>query len=81
MHYSSLVSMIRDRRRDLNVSQDMLSQLSGVGLRTLKQLESDKGNPRLKTLEKVAAALGLELTLVLRKVKGPEPAAEETNTL
>ena len=45
----------------LNVTQETLSELSGVGLRTLKQFESGKGNPTLATVSKLADALGLEL--------------------
>jgi transcriptional regulator with XRE-family HTH domain len=45
------------------VTQETLSELSGVGLRTLKQFESGKGNPTLLTLAKLADVLGLELSL------------------
>ncbi|RCW28960.1 helix-turn-helix protein [Marinilabilia salmonicolor] len=54
----------------LQVNQVMLAELSGVSLRTIKQFESGKGNLTLKTMSKVADALGLELTL---KVKALNP--------
>ncbi len=44
------------------VTQEALSDLSGVGLRTLKQFESGKGNPTAQTLSKIAVTLGMELT-------------------
>ena len=47
----------------LQVTQETLAELSGVGLRTLKQLESGKGNPTLLTLQKVADVLGMEVCL------------------
>lgn len=50
----------------LKVNQEMLAELSGVGLRTLKQFESGKGNPTLQTMSKLADALGLELTLQVK---------------
>ena len=63
MHFSRLVKTIKARREMLRVNQEMLAQLSGVSLRTLKQFESGKGNPTLQTIGKLADALGLELTL------------------
>jgi transcriptional regulator with XRE-family HTH domain len=47
----------------------MLSQLSGVALRTLKQFESGKGNPTLQTLQKLGDALGLEVTVIIKNSK------------
>ncbi|NLA25060.1 MAG: helix-turn-helix transcriptional regulator, partial [Bacteroidales bacterium] len=51
MHYSDIYKTIKLRRDDLKISQEQVSKLSGVGLRTLKQLESGKGNPNIKTLQ------------------------------
>ena len=42
MHFSNLVEIIKARRASLNVTQETLAELSGVGLRTLKQFESGK---------------------------------------
>ena len=50
MHFSELIKTIKERRDALNVTQETLAELSGVGLRTLKQFESGKGNPTLLTL-------------------------------
>lgn len=50
----------------------MLSELSGVSIRTIKQFESGKGNLTLKSLEKMADALGLELTLQVKTIS-PNP--------
>jgi len=52
----------------MHITQAMLAELSGVGLRTLKQFESGKGNPTLSTLQKLADVLGLEISLQLKKV-------------
>lgn len=41
------------------MTQETLSVISGVRLRTLKQFESGKGNPTLDTLQKICDALGL----------------------
>ncbi len=68
MHYKTLIETIKARRDMLNVTQDMLADLSGVGLRTLKQFESGKGNPTLETLHKLGNALGMELTFTVKDI-------------
>lgn len=66
MHFTGLIKTIKARREMLQVNQEMLAELSGVSLRTLKQFESGKGNPTLQTMSKLADALGLELTLQVK---------------
>ena len=68
MHSQYLIEMIKARRDNLNVTQEMLADLSGIGLRTLKQFESGKGNPTLETLHKLGNALGLELSFAVKKL-------------
>ena len=59
MHYTELIKTIKVRREVLQVTQETVAELSGVGLRTLKQFESGKGNPTLLTLQKIADVLGM----------------------
>lgn len=66
MHFEELIIIIKERREMLQVTQETLAELSGVGLRTLKQFESGKGNPTLTTLQKLADVLGLEVSLKLK---------------
>jgi transcriptional regulator with XRE-family HTH domain len=68
MHFSELIKTIKERREALQVTQEGLAQLSGVGLRTLKQLESGKGNPTLSTLHKVSDVLGMEICLKIKNL-------------
>ena len=65
---SELIKIIKERREALQVTQEGLAQLSGVGLRTLKQFESGKGNPTLSTLHKIADVLGMEICLKIKNV-------------
>ena len=65
---SELIKIIKERREALQVTQEALAQLSGVGLRTLKQFESGKGNPTLSTLHKIADVLGMEICLKIKNV-------------
>jgi transcriptional regulator with XRE-family HTH domain len=66
MHFEKLIKMIKERRETLQVTQETLAELSGVGLRTVKQFESGKGNPTLITLQKLGDALGLEITMKIK---------------
>jgi len=68
MHSDSLIETIKKRREMLQVTQEVLAELSGVGLRTLKQFESGKGNPTLETLNKLGDALGLELKFQVKDI-------------
>ena len=78
MHLEKLINTIKGRRENLQVNQENLAKLSGVGLRTLKQFESGKGNPTLQTIQKIADVLGLEICL---KVKTNITDEEGNNTL
>lgn len=57
---------IKERRGVLNITQEYLADLSGVGLRTIVQIENNKGNPSLTTLSKIAEILGMEVTLQIK---------------
>lgn len=70
MHFKELIRAVKDRRESLNITQETLAELSGVGLRTLKQFESGKGNPTLMTLQKLSDAMGMEVALKLKTISG-----------
>lgn len=67
MHQEELIKALKDRREALKVNQEYLAELSGVSLRTLKAIESGKGNPTFDTLNKLAEVLGMELKLEVKK--------------
>jgi len=67
MHEQQLIVTLKNRRESLKVTQETLSELSDVSLRTIKQFESGKGNPTLRTLEKLFDVLGLQLCIKLKK--------------
>lgn len=68
MHPSKIADIIKSRREELKITQELLAELSGVGLRTLKGLETGKANPTLDTLTKIAEVLGMEISLEVKKV-------------
>ncbi len=53
----------------MKITQKSLAELSGVGLRTLKHLESGHGNPTLETISKIADVLGMELCLKIKDLE------------
>ena len=59
---------ILERRQSLQITQQELADLAGVGINTLVAIERGTGNPSLKTLIKVADCLGLELNIGLKKL-------------
>ena len=69
MHLEELVRTLKNRREVLGVTQEHLADLSDVGLRTLKALESGKSNPTFETLSKLADVLGMELKLEVKQPK------------
>ena len=55
--------LIKERRAVLGLTQQDLSDYTELSLRIIKSVESEKSNPSLKTLEKIAEVLGLELIM------------------
>ena len=58
---------IKERRALLGISQQDLSDFSGVGISTVKDLERGVGNPSLQTLKKMLDVVGLEIALKVKQ--------------
>lgn len=56
------------RRDILGITQEQLSNLSQVGMKTIYKIEQGIGNPSIYTIEKVLDVLGLELSIKLKKL-------------
>jgi y4mF family transcriptional regulator len=56
-------NLIKERRALLGLTQQDLSDYTGLSVRFIKSIEADKGNPSLNTLEKIAETLGLEIVM------------------
>src|SRR4051794_11066281 len=56
---------IRNRREELGISQQQLAAAVGVSQQAVAKIESPDANVRLETLERVAAALALDVDLNL----------------
>lgn len=69
MLLKELGETIRNRRKELNITQPHLAELAKVSTNTLYKLERGQGNPSLEVLNKLAEILGMELTLKVKSVK------------
>ena len=68
MHFSEICRKIKERRSLLGITQQDLSDISGVGLRTIKEIETNKGNPSVNTLLKMIDVLGMEIDLKIKRM-------------
>lgn len=57
---------IKERRKELGLTQNTLALLSQVGINTIVSIERGSKSPSLDTLTKVADALGMDVTLELK---------------
>jgi transcriptional regulator with XRE-family HTH domain len=67
MHLSDVNKIIKERRALLGITQQDLADISGIGLRTIKAIEANRGNPSINTLLKIVDVLGMELKLKIKK--------------
>jgi transcriptional regulator with XRE-family HTH domain len=66
---------IRNRREEFGISQRQLAAAVGVSQQAIAKIESPDANVRLETLQRVAAALGLQVDLNLIPVPANMGAA------
>ena len=60
-------TIIKERRALLGISQQDLSDYSGVGISTIKDLERGVGNPSFETLKKILEVVGLEMIFQVKQ--------------
>ena len=68
MHFDNIIETIKQRRATFDITQEDLAKLSGVGLRTIKKIESGQGNPTLATIQKLGNVLGMELVFQVKNM-------------
>lgn len=69
MLVKQLGETIRNRRKELSITQPHLAELAKVSTNTLYKLERGQGNPSLEVLNKLTEVLGMELVLKVKNVK------------
>lgn len=57
---------VKNRRKELGITQPHLAELAQISTNTLYKLERGQGNPSLDVLTKLAEVLGMELTLEVK---------------
>ena len=57
---------IKNRRKELRITQPHLAELAQISTNTLYKLERGQGNPSLSILNKLADVLGMELKLEVK---------------
>lgn len=67
MSQQNIGTLIQQRRADLSLKQEDLSEMTGVTKKTIYLIESGKGNPSLQTLQKILLVLGLEINIDIKK--------------
>jgi y4mF family transcriptional regulator len=63
MNRKKLGRLLKNRRNELSINQIDLSEISGVALHTISDIESGKGNPTLQVINKICDILGMELMI------------------
>ncbi|MDR1654124.1 MAG: helix-turn-helix domain-containing protein [Prevotellaceae bacterium] len=69
MSVEQIGNTIKNRRKELKITQPYLAELAEVSVNTLYKIERGQSNPSLAVLEKLADVLGLEITLQVRKIE------------
>jgi transcriptional regulator with XRE-family HTH domain len=64
MNLEQLGHIIRERRNELSLSQESLSDMSDVAIKTIHSIELGKANPSVNTLAKVLDNLNLQIIVV-----------------
>lgn len=59
--------IIKERRAILGLTQQDLSDYTGLSLRFIKSVEAGKGNPSIQSLDKIASVLGLEIVVKVKE--------------
>ncbi len=67
MNTKRIGEIIRSRREVLGVDQRTLSEIAGVAVHTLSNIEAGGGNPTVKSLHKILAVLGMELIVDIQR--------------
>ena len=63
-----MAAIIQNRRKELAMNQEDLSEMTQVTSRTIYAIERGKGNPSIETLQKILTVLGLEISIGIKKI-------------
>ena len=66
MLLESIGNSIKERRKELGITQPLLAEIADVSKNTIYKLERGTGNPSIRILDKLLEVLGLELKVVVK---------------
>ncbi len=69
MTSAEIGEIIKRKREKLQLKQEDIAEMASVTAKTLYSIENGSGNPSLKTLQKIASILGLEIGIGIKKMK------------
>lgn len=69
MSLLELGEAVRNRRKELGITQPVLAELSGLSKNTIYKLERGQGNPTAKVLLGLLDVLGLDLSIRPKSVE------------
>ena len=67
MELSKVGEFIRERRIELRLRQEDLSEMAGVNMKTIQQIEMGTGNPSFHTFLKLFKILGLTFAVEINQ--------------
>ena len=67
MDLNILGKILKERRQRLTLNQEALSKRSQVAIKTIHSVELGRGNPSVKTLNRLLDVMGLEMIIIEKK--------------
>lgn len=67
MNKKKIGSLLKKRRKELMINQFDLSEITGIAVHTISDIESGKGNPTLQVINKICDVLGMEILIEVRR--------------
>ena len=74
--HKMIASVVKEKRTDLNYTQQELADLCKVSLRSIQRIENGEVYPRQYTLNELAKNLNFSLDILSSKEKPVEPSAK-----
>ncbi|MCD7791925.1 MAG: helix-turn-helix domain-containing protein [Oscillospiraceae bacterium] len=64
----SLIRAMLDARREAGLTQKQLSERTGISQSDISKFETGNGNPSLKTLQRLAAGMGMKVKIEFQPI-------------
>ena len=67
----AIVQAMIDARKESGLTQKQLSERTGIAQADISKLESGNGNPSIKTLQRLAAGMGMRVKIEFQPIVNP----------